>query len=162
MFTPTQIVKPPVVQGLLLVLLSVFAGYFQKDEITQKVLCSNVKYVILFGLLYFTINVAQEKESPNEQLMETVYLFILFLLFEQLSATMMALVLLGFFLLLYIDNWITYYQRINTASTPKEHKVHEENISQWRTRKHYTTYGVLMLLMGGVVYPYLSRYLKKK
>lgn len=158
MFTPTQIVNPPVVQGLVLVLLSVFAGYFQKDAITEKVLNSHIKYVILFGLLYFSVNFSRGIESPNEQLLETVYLFILFLMFEQLPPQLMGIVLVGFFVLLYIDNWVAYHERINTASTPREHVVHEKTIQQWKTKKQYITYAVLTVLVSGVVYRH-RRYL---
>lgn len=160
MFRPTQLVNPPVVQGLVLVLLSVFAGYFQKDAITEKVLNSHIKYVILFGLLYFSVNFSRGIESPNEQLIETVYLFVLFLMFEQLPPRVMGVVLIGFFVLLYIDNWIAYHTRINTASTPREHIVHEKTIQEWKTRKEYITYAVLAVLVMGVVYRHGKQYLK--
>ena len=159
MLNPTQIINPPIVEGFIFVLLSIFAGYFQKKEVTNHVLNSNLKYVILFGLLYFSINFTRGKESPNEQLMETAYLFVLFLLFEQLSPQWMGIVLIGFFVILYLDNSIKYYSDY-TASTPREHVVHEKTIQEWKQRKQYTTYLVLVLMISGVAYPHVSHYLK--
>lgn len=156
----TQIIDPNIVQGFIFILLSIFAGYFQKDSVTESVLNSKLKYVILFGLLYFSINFTRGEESPNEQLIETVYLFILFILFEQLSPQMMGIVLIGFFIILYMDNWIKYHTRMNTASTPREHVVHEKMIQEWKMKKQYITYVVLVLMVSGVVYPYAIR-LKK-
>jgi len=144
------------IRGLFLILLSVLAGFFIPSMScqVQRILKSSylVRYVVLFCLTYFTINfTSSQDEPPVEQLRDTIYLVLFFILFNRMDLNFTAIVFLGLTIILFIDNWIEYNtKQINeneemSQIEQKEHKIKLEQLRKWKSGITYSIYALIIV-----------------
>ena len=95
-------------------LLAICGGYVAQTLgcKTQKILTENmyVKHIVVFSLIYFTSSVLSEKKHPNKNLLNTLTIYSLYLVFTKMSIefTLGVLFLLGVNYV--ISTYIKYYE----------------------------------------------------
>lgn len=142
----------PLFQGFFLFLLSILAGYFTPSAPIHKLLQGNAKYVLLFCLLFFTINFSHGQEHPHTQLWETTQLFLFFIAFEHLPLWSASLVLLGCLAYLYSTSWVEYLMHTMPAKlSPQERMARMKELVPWQNQQQGILYAVGAVMALGVL-----------
>ena len=126
--------KSKLLKSIFLIILAV-SGNFVGNTLgcqTQSLLMSNmyVKNLLLFFIIYFTISFTNDdKNNPLEMLINSVFVWLLFILFTKQNIYTTMIIFILFFITYFMNNYITYYERlINDNNDNKDNKDNIENI----------------------------------
>ena len=151
--------KSKLLKSVFLIILAV-SGNFVGNTLgcqTQSLLTSNmyVKNLLLLFIIYFTISFTDnDKNNPFELLINTFFVWLLFILFTKQNITTTIIIFILFFISYFLNNYITYYERIiNENKDNIEHNTKLTNIiNDLENIKNIIFYIELFILIGGFLY----------
>ena len=92
----------------------------------QKIFSNNLflKYLVILFVIFSTITIIDKNTTPNEHLIKSVYILILFILFTKNTLRMTVIIGIFMILLFIIEDYINYYKNIkNIKNVEKLTKI---------------------------------------
>jgi hypothetical protein len=151
--------KSKLLKSVFLIILAV-SGNFVGNTLgcqTQSLLTSNmyVKNILLLFIIYFTISFTDDdKNNPVDMLINSFYIWLLFILFTKQKITTTIILFILFFISYFLNNYITYYERIiNENKDNIEHNKKLNNIIKKLEKiKNFIYIIELIILICGFLY----------
>lgn len=143
-----------VIKSLFLLMLAVSGNFIgQTLSCKAQYYASNymlVKHFIVLLMIYFTLNfTSTENTHPLDSLKTSLLIWVGFLLFTKLTEFTTILSILLLIIIYLIDNYVKYYQNLNTLTdSQKQHYI--EKLNNYRNVLLHCLYFVLVF--GFILY----------